>query len=125
MTSTTQPFKVFTNGNLTLILTSIAFIVFAIGGNQYVSATTADNATQTELRAAASEVQTLAYGFYYDKDHPKRPTTPERAAQLYNLRNKGGNITVEVEEKDNCFTVSATHKKGKTLTMEEVCEDQY
>lgn len=115
--------KHFRNGNAKIAVISVGFIAFVITGNQMATAMVSDNQASKELRAVASEVQADAYRFYFDEDNPKRPTTPVLAERSYAARNADSNISVKVEEKENCFTVSATHKNGKELTMKEVCSD--
>lgn len=113
----------FRNGNVKIVSLGLLSIAFIIAGNHTATAMITENQAKKEVRAAAAEVQTMAYGFYFDNENPQRPTTPQIAERLYAVQNPDSNVSVKVEEKDNCFIVSAEHTSGTTHTMEEVCSD--
>lgn len=113
----------FRNGNVKIVSLGLLSIAFIIAGNHTATAMITENQAKKEVRAAAAEVQAMAYGFYFDNENPQRPTTPQLAERLYSVQNPDSNVSVKVEEKDNCFIVSAEHTSGSKRTMEEVCSD--
>lgn len=111
----------FRNGNVKLVSLVLISAAFIIAGNHTATAMITENQVKKEVRAAAAEVQTMAYGFYFDDDNPQRPTTPKLAEKMYAIQNPNSDVSVKVEEKDNCFIVSAEHTSGSKRIMEEVC----